>query len=98
MIIKISERFKDDYITREAGEELRELIYSSEGDVEIDFSDLKIASASFFDEGIAKLDKDKILSKKVSIKNLFRKDFELLINVCKSRNLSIENLEIFERE
>ena len=56
--IVIREEFRTDYISRGAGERLRlEILTSCPGQerIEIDFSGLKIGSASFFDEGIAKL-------------------------------------------
>jgi hypothetical protein len=92
--IIIKDKFKDDYTTRVAGEKLRKIIISAGEKIILDFSDVKIASASFFDEGIAKLSEENWDSKKVRaflvFENLFKKDKELLISVCENRNITIE--------
>jgi hypothetical protein len=92
--ITIKDEFKQDYISREAGERLRNIIIDSLNDVEsiiIDFSGVTIASTSFFDEGFAKLkllnwNKDDF-NRKVQIINMNKKDYEVLILVCKNRRL-----------
>ena len=58
MRIAIAETFAGDWISRPAGERLREWILNALQEaerVEIDFSGVVIGSASFFDEGLAKL-------------------------------------------
>ena len=73
--IFIRETFKNDYTTRDAGEKLRHMILLSKKKIMLDFSDIKIASASFFDEGIAKLSLEgwdsKKLNDQLEFKNLF---------------------------
>lgn len=92
--IIIEDEFKDDYTTRIAGEKLRKMIVTAQGKVELDFSNLKIASASFFDEGIAKLSEENWDSQKINenlvFKNLFRRDRELLESVCHIRKIKID--------
>ena len=61
--------------------------------IELDFSDLKIASASFFDEGIAKLidhgwDANN-LKTKLTFTNLFPKDKELLHKILKLKKIEL---------
>ena len=90
----IKDIFKQDYITREAGEELRTLIlenYNNKQETTLDFSDIIIASTSFFDEGIAKLalegwDK-KTYNKFIIIKDINRMDMEVLNKMLKYRKL-----------
>lgn len=56
--IIIREDFKEDCISRTAGEKLRHLVleaYHNKQSICLDFSGVVIASTSFFDEGIAKL-------------------------------------------
>lgn len=96
MKISIPEVFKQDYVTREAGERLRLMIYgyvTKEKSIELDFADKMIASTSFFDEGIAKLPPNGITPKQiqqyVSILNLHRRDRELLNAMCKKRGWDI---------
>lgn len=93
MKIIICEDFKNDFTTREAGEKLRKLIVQADEKVELDFINIKIASASFFDEGIAKLVLEGWSSEKVkemiSFKNIFSRDLELLKSVCTGRDLKI---------
>ncbi|MCB0327675.1 MAG: STAS-like domain-containing protein [Bdellovibrionales bacterium] len=89
MKIKIAEKFSEDFVTRNAGEKLRNLILQSENPIVLDFLDTKIASASFLDEGIAKLvdygwtqnDYDH----KLHFENMFHMDQSLLKQVCKER-------------
>lgn len=93
MKIIIKDEFKDDYITRKAGERLRNLIIAADADnelIELDFSNLLIASASFFDEGIAKLlehgwTKEKI-GKIISLKKIHTKDQMTLNEMLKYRS------------
>lgn len=93
MKIIIRDKFKDDYTTRVAGEKLRKMIASTTEKIILDFSNVKIASASFFDEGIAKLSEENWDSNKVNaflvFENLFKRDKELLISVCENRNIKI---------
>ncbi|MEK6704548.1 MAG: DUF4325 domain-containing protein [Bdellovibrionota bacterium] len=57
--IKIKEEYKEDYITRAAGERLRTAILDARQNGEdciwLDFGGVIIGSTSFFDEAIAKL-------------------------------------------
>lgn len=92
--ISIKNDFKTDYITREAGEKLRYFIlesYNKNEPTEIDFSDIIVASTSFFDEGIAKLQKEgwdfKKLNKFIKFKYLNPLDEEVMISVCKLRGM-----------
>ncbi len=93
MKIIIREEFKNDYTTRVAGERLRNIILTNDEKIILDFSELKIASASFFDEGIAKLSLEgwstDMLNDRLSVENIFRKDMELLKSVCLERGLKI---------
>jgi glycine cleavage system pyridoxal-binding protein P len=92
--IIIKDMFKDDYTTRIAGEKLRKMIGKTTEKMILDFSNIKIASASFFDEGIAKLGEENWDSNKVNallvFENLFKRDKELLKSVCENRNIKIE--------
>ena len=94
MKIKIKDEFKDDYTTRVAGERLRNLILASNEPIELDFTNLKIASASFFDEGIAKLADHgwtaTQVEQQVKFNNMFHRDRELLISVCEYRGLILK--------
>ncbi|MBN1115545.1 MAG: STAS-like domain-containing protein [Oligoflexia bacterium] len=82
--ISIAEDFKNDYVTRDAGEKLRNMIIAGEKDyekIEIDFGDLIIASVSFFDEAFAKLIEhgwsiNKINSR-IILKNISPRDVEV---------------------
>lgn len=93
MKILIKEKFSKDYISREAGERLRMLILSEEGPHELDFSGLKIASISFFDESIAKLAEvgwtSDTIKESLVFKNLYKFDEKLLKQVCIARGLEI---------
>ena len=77
--------------TRIAGERLRNLILNAKENVVLDFIDLKIASASFFDEGLAKLTlegwKKPDFEKKIVLKNIYKMDLKLLISTCKVRGV-----------
>lgn len=94
MKIMIKEIFKDDYISREAGEKLRNFILENYGKKQktiLDFSNISIASTSFFDEGLAKLKLDGWETNTyldfVEIKNLSPLDTELLNKVLKYRGI-----------
>jgi len=90
--ISIKDQFADDRITRVAGEKLRHVILEADGNgekIEIDFSDVVIASTSFLDEGIAKLalegwSKEKI-DEQVHLKKIHRLDLKVLNQIRKSR-------------
>lgn len=90
----IKNEFKDDYTTRSAGERLRNQIISANTKITIDFEGIKVASASFFDEGIAKLGLEgwdaKRIQDSIDFKNMFKRDKELLISVCEIRNLTLK--------
>ena len=94
MKIIIKDKFEDDYTTRVAGEKLRKMISNTTEKIVLDFSNVKVASASFFDEGIAKLSEENWDSNKVNafliFENLFKRDKELLISVCEDRSIKIE--------
>jgi hypothetical protein len=92
--ILIKKEFKADYITREAGERLRVIIEKSVEDgkpIELDFSDIIVASTSFFDEGIAKLAesgwKRKKLDRLIRFKNLNPRDSKVLERLLEGRGL-----------
>lgn len=93
MKILIREEFKNDYTTRVAGEKLRKIILTTNEVITLDFEDIKVASASFFDEGIAKLALEgwtiDMLNEKIKFINIFRKDMELLKSVCTERGLKL---------
>lgn len=93
MNILIKEVFKDDFTTRDAGEKLRLLILGSNDKVTLDFKDIKIASASFFDEGIAKLAfenwKKVDFENKIEFINIFSNDLVLIKNTCKVRGIKL---------
>jgi len=95
-VINIKETFKDDTISREAGERLRLLIIENlktANNVTIDFHDTIIASTSFFDEGFAKLAltgwSSSDFHQKINIKNMNQKDHDVLVMICKNRKLLI---------
>lgn len=92
--IRIKDCFKNDWISREAGERLRRMIIESttHGEVvEIDFQDTIIASTSFFDEGFAKLTESGWTKSKlhslVRLKNCHEKDKSLLEMMCENRGM-----------
>lgn len=93
MKIVIGEDFKNDFTTREAGEKLRKMIIQANEKVDLDFINIKVASASFFDEGIAKLSEEGWSSEKIKemvvFENIFSRDMELLKSVCSGRNIKI---------
>lgn len=94
--IKIKEDYADDYISRRAGEFLREKIIATELEgkqIEIDFSHTTVASISFFDEGFAKLvdfnwDGEK-LKKNIILTNINLHDLKLLKKICHDRGLQL---------
>ena len=97
MKIIIKEEFKKDYISREAGEELRKIILAAiknQEKITLDFSELVIASTAFFDESIAKLVNEKIepqeFNEFVTIKNINRNDQKVLDQVTKYRGFNIK--------
>ncbi len=90
--INIKHEFSDDWITRRAGEKLRNLILKTADkaeQIEIDFCGLVIASTSFFDEGFAKLIKEgwtkERISSDISLKNINPKDREILDKMIENR-------------
>lgn len=92
MKISIKKDFRDDAVTREAGEKLRKRIIDSlraGARLELDFSECLIASTSFFDEGIAKLVDEGIqpdmIVRSLTITHLHPRDRELLEVLCKRR-------------
>lgn len=92
--IIIKNEFKDDYISRAAGEKLRLMIedcVSQNKSIELDFTDVTIASTSFFDEGIAKLALNgwdsKRLHQFIKFKNLNPRDFKVMDKMCQYRDL-----------
>lgn len=92
--IPIKDQFKDDYITRAAGERLRTMIVQaqqSQQQIEIDFSGIKIGSTSFFDEGIAKLKEAgwtiKQFEAAVRISGIAKSDRRILDEMCRMRGL-----------
>lgn len=98
MKILIKEFFKEDYISRVAGEKLRLLIVQAINKKDLlvlDFSELVIASTSFFDEGVAKLTEEKIsvqdFFKYVEFKNLNKNDEKVLKKVTDYRGFILTN-------
>lgn len=92
--INIKKEFAGDYITREAGERLRQAIvqaFAAGLKTELDFSGIIIASTSFFDEGLAKLAlhgwEQKQFEENVIIKNLNPRDRKVLEKMCAYRGL-----------
>jgi len=95
MIISIKESFSDDFTSREAGEKLRNLILNSKTKVIIDFQNLQIASASFFDEGLAKLVEhgwgDKDFREKMELQNIFHKDLALFHKILELKGIKLKS-------
>ncbi len=82
MIIKLKTEYKDDYISRVAGENLRKKMVNSKNKITVDFENQIIASISFLDEGFAKLilegwSKEKI-KKNIEFKNIHPRDKDLI--------------------
>lgn len=95
ILISIKNDFKDDHITRVAGEKLRSTILKAAAEnerVEIDFSDIIIASTSFFDEGLAKLFElgwtKEMFESRIVIKNINKRDLKMFRKICKNRVMS----------
>lgn len=102
MKISILQKFKQDHVTREAGEKLRHLILQrleTNQELELDFSETMIASTSFLDEGIAKLGLEaKEITQKISllkIHHMHRRDQELLLDLCKKRKWESDPNSLF---
>ena len=75
--VVIKKEFKEDFVTRQAGEQLRIMIIKAFNDkqkIEVDFSDAQVASLSFMDEAFAKLLlegwKKEDISQRISFVNL----------------------------
>lgn len=92
--INIKSDFSGDYVTRVAGENLRKMILEADlknQKIEIDFSDVTIASTSFFDEGFAKLIESgwtmKKMESQIILKNIKSKDRRVLLKMCKNRGM-----------
>jgi hypothetical protein len=97
MNIVIRDVFKDDYISRQAGEKLRFMIIDSikkKNKLILDFSELIVASTSFFDEGFAKLCDEKIDVQEfmdyIVLKDLNKNDFKVLKQVSDYRGFQLE--------
>jgi len=97
MKLVIKEIFKNDYISRVAGEKLRHMIldlWNKNEKVVLDFSGLMVASTSFFDEGVAKMAQEKInpvfLKTHLSFENLYPRDKELLEKMCQIRGSQLK--------
>ncbi len=94
--INIKKEFSGDYITRVAGERLRNIILDAvaRGEVvELDFTGAVVASTSFFDEGFAKLadfewDKEKFRSS-ISIVGMNSRDEKLMREICAGRGIEL---------
>lgn len=96
MKLVIRDEFQKDYISRQAGERLRNLILSAlekDKKIELDFSGMIVGSVSFFDEGIAKLIDHEINSSKfksnVKLTSIDSKDRNLLQSLCQKRGWSL---------
>ncbi len=97
MQIVIKKIFKKDWVTREAGEQLRKMIgdcIKKGGKVELDFTGMTIASTSFFDEGIAKLGMEgcspEEINRLIVWKGLHPRDQELVRMLCQKRDFEIK--------
>ncbi len=93
--IEMKKAFRDDYISRAAGERLREIIleaFKNQETIELDFTGLIVASTSFFDEGIAKLAEagwdSARLEKSVHFIQLNPGDRKVLAKMCEYRGLT----------
>ncbi|GEM_PF-632299 len=93
--IIIKDLFPHDWVTREAGEKLRLMIINAlveKKKLEVDFSGMRIASVSFFDEGLAKLKLEKLplgWQEYLTVCNLNEWDKEVLQIVSKQRGIEI---------
>jgi hypothetical protein len=97
MIILIKNIFKEDYISRQAGEKLRLMIVDAilkKTKLVLDFNELIIASTSFFDEGFAKLVDEKInlsdFFEYIVLKDLNKNDEKVLRQVSNYRGFVLE--------
>ncbi len=97
MNILIKEFFKDDYISRQAGEKLRLMIIDAimkKNKLVLDFDGLIVASTSFFDEGIAKLVDEKVNVEDfldyIILKDLNKNDFKVLKQVSDYRGFQLD--------
>jgi hypothetical protein len=93
MNILIKEAFSNDFTSREAGEKLRNTILTSNTKVTLDFKGLQIASASFFDEGLAKLMEhgwnENDFRDKLELKNIFHKDLALFHKILELKGIKL---------
>ena len=92
MKIIIKEIFSKDYVTREAGERLRQMITQSSEVIILDFSNIKVASTSFFDEAFAKLideKEQKNWKEIIKIINMNEFDKKLLVQITQYRGLKL---------
>ncbi len=94
MKITIKKDFGDDWISRRAGERLRNTILEASSRnkiVEIDFENMTIASTSFFDEGFAKLVDEgwnfNDLKAKIKFIDINERDWRVLVEMCKHRGM-----------
>ncbi|MFH1654928.1 MAG: STAS-like domain-containing protein [Pseudomonadota bacterium] len=92
--IYIKKDFEGDWITRQSGERLRNMIVEASKKneiVELDFTGVVIASTSFFDEGFAKLVDEgwtfEDLKSKIKFENMNNRDWNVLIEICKNRKM-----------
>lgn len=87
----ISESFGTNHVTREDGARLRQLIeqyWSDEDALVLDFSGLRIASVSFFDESLGMLATRhpvELLAQRVRVENINPQDRRLLNGIVLSR-------------
>lgn len=92
--VYLKDDFRQDYISRAAGERLRRMIQNAaeaSDTIEIDFKEVIVASTSFFDEGFAKLalegwDKNRF-EQVVKLKNLNPRDAKVMDKMCAYRGL-----------
>lgn len=97
MKVIIKDAFKDDYISRQAGEKLRLMILKaikSKEELFLDFKDLIVASTSFFDESIAKLIDENInveeFLRYIVLENLNVNDQKVLNKVSEYRGFKLD--------
>lgn len=98
MKIIIRDSFKEDYISRQAGEKLRLMIIQAikeKSELILDFDKLVVASTSFFDEGIAKLVDTEVTTEQflkfIKLINLNKNDSKVLKQVNEYRKFNLEN-------
>lgn len=92
--LSIKNDFGDDYISRKAGERLRDIILDSQKEgkeVQVDFSGVIVASTSFFDEGFAKLAEHgwslEDFESRLELVNINPFDKRVLDEMCRHRGL-----------